>query len=72
MCWPTLPALPLWADFQGASTTSPECLQGGAAVAALAPLAPYFGSNVTVQGSSLCAAGLNLSYAPLRVGFRVA
>lgn len=42
------------------------CIQGGAAVSALAPLAPYFGSGVVLQGTSLCTNGLTLSYAPLQ------
>ncbi|KAL4451484.1 hypothetical protein ABPG75_007146 [Micractinium tetrahymenae] len=56
------------ADMLGWQVAIPAqlCIQGGAAVSALAPLAPYFGSGVTLQGGSLCATGLTLSYAPLK------
>lgn len=41
--------------------------QGGAAVAGLSQLAPWFGAAVSVQGDAFCAGGLELLYAPLVV-----
>lgn len=70
-CTPSQAAALCAKSIRGTTMPLPPChlpvlLQGGAAVASLAPLAPYFGSGVTVQGGSLCAAGLSLSYAPLQ------